>query len=144
MKLEQSAFDNEPRDWTGVPYWRAWFEQESLNSWMIQSVIWVQAAWSIIALVLAIVMRCGCKSQGFHGVTNRGLCIGLAISLYFLPPVLCASISLYSMVDDPEDPQADQLQQLFFAYLILTAINFSIVSFLSFMTSSLVLTPNWR
>ena len=128
MKLEQSVFEDEPKDWSGVPYWRAWFQQESPNNWMIQSVIWVQLAWSIIALVLAIVMRCGCKSQGFHGVTNRGLCIGLAISLYFLVPVLCASISLYTEVDDPQSKEADQLQQLFLAYLILTVINFSIVS----------------
>lgn len=108
-----------------VPYWRAHWMKDSPNQWMIQSVIWVQLAWALIALIATVALRCGCKSQGFSGMSNRGMFIGLAVVVYLSAPVITGCLSFYMMVDDPAD-----LQSVFLAFLIITVVNFSLVSLL--------------
>ena len=124
---DYASDDVNENGYEGVPYWRAHWMKDSPNQWMIQSVIWVQLAWAVIALTVTLALRCGCKSQGYSGMSNRGMCIGLALVVYLSAPVITGCVSFYTMVDDPKT-QSDQLQSVFYAFLIITVINFSLVS----------------
>ena len=106
-----------------TPYWRVHFKNEASNQWMTYTMIWIQCAWSIMALVMSIVCKMGCKSQGWSGVTCRGLLIGLSVSIYFAVPTTLGAIALYLETDDK-----DALQSEFLAFLIISMVNFSLVS----------------
>ena len=106
-----------------TPYWRAHFSKSASNQWMAYSMIWVQCAWSVMAIVMSIVLKMGCKSQGWSGISCRGLMIGLSVSAYFAVPTTLGAISLYL-----ESDEKDALQSEFLAFLIISMVNFSLVS----------------
>jgi len=130
---DYASDDVNENGYEGVPYWRAHWMKDSPNQWMIQSVIWVQLAWAVIALTVTLALRCGCKSQGYSGMSNRGMCIGLTLVVYLSAPVITGCVSFYTMVDDPKT-QSDQLQSVFYAFLIITVINFSLFSIPTIIT----------
>ena len=123
MKITE--FENAPEETPVLtPYWRVHFQKEASNQWMTYTMIWIQCAWSIMAIIMTIICKMGCKSQGWSGINCRGVVIGLSVSLYFAVPTTLGAISLYLDSDDK-----NALQSEFLAFLIISMVNFSIVSY---------------